>query len=306
MAGNPFLSLLALILTAGGLLLNIFIILSGTHVNVRPINLIYFLEAGGSTWTYFSVCTLSGSQNSNCGSIHAALPFDPASQGFSNVPAGITGSHNFYYYMSRVAWSFYLIASFFAAITLFSGIFACCTRIFGVLSGLNAFMALASQAVCAALMTAWTVKARNAYTSAGQTAGLGRYAYGFTWASFVCFFLAMVFFCTSGGRSKKKNTEEDQVNEHRDTEQIDPAYNTTGSTYQTTGPTYQTTTGPTYQATTTSPTYEATTTNPTYQVDGPTYPAGATPIQPAAATGGFFSRNSGTKNRESGVKDEYS
>jgi len=62
-------------------------------------------------------------------------------------------SGNFYYYLSRVSWSFYLIATFFAACTLAIGIFACCARIAGFLSGFLAFMAMASQAVCAALMT---------------------------------------------------------------------------------------------------------------------------------------------------------
>lgn len=260
--GKPILALLALILVAGGILLDIFVVLSGTKVNTTPINKIYFLEASTqgmgnapatTAWTYFSVCSFINGGPGDCRPVSAAPPFDPPRNfGASpKIPAGFDGT-NFYYYMSRVAWAFYLIALFFGAITLAMGIFACCARIAGFLSGFFASVAALMQAVAAALMTAWTVKARNVFQSSGHAASLGRYAYGFTWASFACFFLAMILFCSSGGSRKNKHQEEER-------QDIDPA---TGQ-----------------------------------------------PIvmeQQQGTSGGFFGRNSSSKNREVGVKDEYS
>lgn len=46
--------------------------------------------------------------------------------------------------------------------------------------------------------SAWTVKGRNAFNAAGQTATLGKKAYGFTWAAFACLFLATFIFCFAG------------------------------------------------------------------------------------------------------------
>lgn len=54
--------------------------------------------------------------------------------------------------------------------------------------------------------SAWTVRGRNALRNAGENASLGKYAYGFTWASFTCFLLAMILFCVGGGVGKEKNT----------------------------------------------------------------------------------------------------
>jgi len=59
--------------------------------------------------------------------------------------------------------------------------------------------------------SAWTVKARNNFRSAGIQSDLGRYAYGFTWATFVCFLLAMILFCCGGAAGKKKDHGDDDM-----------------------------------------------------------------------------------------------
>lgn len=50
------------------------------------------------------------------------------------------------------------------------------------------------------------VKGRNLFNSNGQNATLGKYAFGFEWASFACFFLAMILFCIGGAASKKSSS----------------------------------------------------------------------------------------------------
>ena len=59
-----------------------------------------------------------------------------------------------------------------------------------------------AQLVAAALMTAWTVLARNAFNMNDQTASLGKYAYGFTWGAFAAYLIATVLFCAGGAAGK--------------------------------------------------------------------------------------------------------
>jgi len=102
--------------------------------------------------------------------------------------------------------AFYLVALFFGACALITGLLALCTRFGAYISGLNASIALFFQTLAAALMTAWTVEGRNAFRANGTQANLGKYAYGFTWAAMACYLLATVLFCVGGGVSKNKNS----------------------------------------------------------------------------------------------------
>jgi len=218
MAARPILGLISLILLAGGIVLQFLVILSGA-VSGSPENQIYFLQASTngispqprnpSRWTFFAICGVdSNGHNSNCGSVVPALPFDPPARsnfGTTNgVPAQFIGTHS-YFYLSRFMFAFYLIALFFAVVSFFTGLLALCTRLGSLLSGFNTMIAFFFQALAAALMTAWTVKGRNAFRSNGQSASLGVKAYGFTWAAFACFFLASITFCL-GGRSSDSGT----------------------------------------------------------------------------------------------------
>ncbi|KAJ9623904.1 Eisosomes component [Taxawa tesnikishii (nom. ined.)] len=211
---RPILGLLALILLAGGILLQFLVILSGA-VGGNPENRIWFLQSttNGITgapnparWTFFSVTGVGADgRNANYGSVKAALPFNPP-QNFgttTGVPQAFLGTHK-YYYLSRFMFAFFLIALFFAVCALFTGLLALCTRFGSYLSGLNTMLAFFFQALAASLMTAWTVLGRNHFNSSGQTARLGSYAYGFTWAPVLCFLLSTVLYCI-GGRAGKDN-----------------------------------------------------------------------------------------------------
>lgn len=134
-------------------------------IKSSPINIFYFLEASTngianarnpSRWTYFAVCGAdpSNGQNANCGSIVPALPFDPP-RNFGTqdgVPEQFIGTHQ-YYYLSRFMFAFFLVALFFAAIALVSGLLALCSRLGGYLSSMTTSVALFFQALASALMT---------------------------------------------------------------------------------------------------------------------------------------------------------
>lgn len=225
-AAKPVFGLAALLLVAGGIVMQFFTILSGA-INSAPLNKFYFLQAatGGidnarnpSRWTFFAICGRDPSSglNTNCGSPVPALPFDPPRNfGTTNgVPEQFIGTH-MYFYLSRFMFAFYLIALLFAVCALFTGLLALCSRLGGYLSGLTVSIALFFQALAASLLTAWVVKGRNSFRSANLDASIGRYLLGFAWASFACFFLAAVLFCLGGvlggdrssGVSRRRSTK---------------------------------------------------------------------------------------------------
>jgi hypothetical protein len=214
MAARTVLGLSALFVLAGGILLQFFTILSGA-INSSPINQFYFLETSTagipnarnpSRWTFFAVCGVDGSgHNSNCGSVVPALPFDPP-RNFGtdvNVPQQFIGTHQ-YFYLSRFMFAFYLIALFFAVVALFTGLLALCSRLGGYLSALTTAIALFFQALTAALMTAWIVKGRNAFRSAGFDSHVGVKLIAFTWAAMACFLISTVLFCCGGAAGREK------------------------------------------------------------------------------------------------------
>jgi uncharacterized membrane protein len=68
------------------------------------------------------------------------------------MPEQFIGTHT-YFYLSRFMFALYLVALFFAAVALLSGLLALCSRLGGYLSALTTSVALFFQTVAAALMT---------------------------------------------------------------------------------------------------------------------------------------------------------
>ncbi|CAG9995940.1 unnamed protein product [Clonostachys byssicola] len=207
-AKNAALGIVGLVLLAGSLLLLWFVILSGLTDRV-PLSLVYFLRADTSgitgardvtQWTYFFFC---GQDNNDCGIARPAPAFGKAwDSNAANVPSSLIGPHGddttskTYFYLWRFGWVFFLISLFFQVLALFSGLLACCGRLGAAIASSLTFFALAAHTVAAALMTATFVKARDAFKADGRDASLGRYAFGFVWASWFLLFLALVIFCS--------------------------------------------------------------------------------------------------------------
>lgn len=159
---GPLFGIVSFILLAGGILLQFFIILTGTTES-SPLNQIYFLQSttnripgaiNPARWTYFAVCGVVDGNNANCGPTQAALPFSPADNfgTTTGVPDALIGNGK-YYYMSRTMFAFYLIALFFAVIALFMSGLALCTRLGAYLSGAMTAIALIMQIVASSLQT---------------------------------------------------------------------------------------------------------------------------------------------------------
>ncbi|KAF2757335.1 SUR7-domain-containing protein [Pseudovirgaria hyperparasitica] len=215
-AARPIVGLVSLIILAGGILLQFFIILSGS-INSSPENLVYFLQAttngisnarNPTRWTYFALCGVDGNNhNTDCGSPVPALPFDPK-RNFGTtdgIPESLM-SGNRYYLLSRFSWVFFLVALIFSILTLLTALLALCSRLGAFLTSGLATLAFVFQALAAALMTSWVIMGRNAFRSSGQDASIGRYAMGFAWASVACFLINMVLGCIGGVTGGKSDS----------------------------------------------------------------------------------------------------
>ncbi|KAF2486007.1 SUR7/PalI family-domain-containing protein [Neohortaea acidophila] len=215
------LSITSIILLAGGIVLQFFVILSGVVNNSAPVNLVYFLQAStagitsstvsripaNARWTFFALCGEANGHNANCHQVHPAFPFNPPGREnfgtIRGIPSQFIGTDR-YYYLSRFAFAFFLIALFFAVVSFFLSAFALCARLGAYLTGLTTMLALFFQIVAASLITAWSVLGRDAFRKNGQSAKLGAYGYGFTWAAAACFLLSTILFCV-GGRADKSS-----------------------------------------------------------------------------------------------------
>ena len=163
---GPIFAFASWILLAAAILFQFFVILSGA-VSGDPEPHFWFLSADTSgipnadrftAWTFFAICPISDLGGSAttfaCRGATAALPLNPP-QNFgstTNVPAGFVGTHR-YYYLSRFAFAFYLIALFFSVCALFVGGLALCTRLGSYLSSMAVAVAFFFQALASALLT---------------------------------------------------------------------------------------------------------------------------------------------------------
>jgi len=213
---RPLIAILSAIFLAGAIVIQFFLILSG-GVKSAPETHVYFLQASTNgipnapnpaRWTYWSICGVNQANglNADCGKSHAALPFAPSNRHNFGTETGVPVDfykNHYYYFMSRFAWVFFLIALLFSVFAFLTCGLALCTRIGAYLSGFLTLIAFAWQALAAALMTAWTVQARNVWQHNGHDANLGKYAYGFAWAPVALLLLASIEFCSAGGRSRR-------------------------------------------------------------------------------------------------------
>lgn len=146
-------------------------------------------------------------RNTDCGAVVPALPFDPPHRDDFDttvgVPPAFVGTHH-YYYLSRFAFAFYMVALVFAVLALLTSALALCTRLGAYMAAVNAALAALFQAVAASLVTAWVVEGRDGWRKAGQVAGVGEKALGFTWAAAVCFFVSTVLFCVGGSTARER------------------------------------------------------------------------------------------------------
>lgn len=206
-AANGIRAIAGMVLLAGAIVMTLFVYLAGV-TNTIPFNNTFFLQSETqgiqgardvSQWTYFYICSPG---NVDCSGAWPAPAVGWAwDGGASGVPAELIGDYGngttsmYYYYMWRFGWVTYLIAFTFAVFAWLGGWLACLGRLGAAVSALLAGFSLFFYAIAASLMTATFVKMRDVLNANGYASSLGKYAFGFTWASFACVFLATMIFC---------------------------------------------------------------------------------------------------------------
>lgn len=200
-----------------------FTILAGAR-NGFPLNEFYFLRtttssfssgatsipSGGDTgvvhFTLWNVCGSTGGKNVNCGPVKAAMPFQPQNIfGSSDVPQDFISNSNYWYYLSRFNFAFWLISTILISIAVLASIAACLGRVFAGIASIFTGFALFMHTATAIVSTILYLFARNRFRNAGDTAQVGVKLTAFTWAIWAMLFLAFVMFCSGcccmGGRS---------------------------------------------------------------------------------------------------------
>ncbi|KAK9455105.1 SUR7/PalI family-domain-containing protein [Dipodascopsis uninucleata] len=196
------------------------VMLAGTKDH-NPLNRTFYLEADTSgisgapsltRWTLWNRCSVQNGISSDCTSNKAAYPFKP-SQNFgttSGVPSTLIDHQNRYYYMTRFAYAFFLIAVIFSSLGFLTSFTALFSRLGSGCSSVLTFIALIFDFTAAAIANALFVKARNGFTGDGHSAHLGVKMFAFIWTSVFCLFFASLGFilscCTGRTRSSAYET----------------------------------------------------------------------------------------------------
>lgn len=211
-------TVLNLVLLTGASLLMVFIVLSGS-TNSFPFNTFYSVRADTSAisnaysesdWSFWGVCDNSDMSQCRTG---PAFPLSPVDnfQTIEGVPQDFIDNRDTYFYLSRFAFAFALIGLGFCVFALIVDIAALCfaavDKVAVVLVAVAAFFI----AGFAAMLTAVTVLAKNAFNQADMHATVGTKYMAMTWAAFACILLVFFNTCAANiARSYKSHIEKSQ------------------------------------------------------------------------------------------------
>lgn len=190
-----------LVLLAGTTLLLLFIVLSGSTDHF-PFNEFYIVKANTSdipgapsesAWSFWGVCDANDWNNCTFG---PAFPLSPKDNFHTEVgvPQDFIANRDTYYYLSRFAFAFAILALAFTGFAFLVDLFGLCFSFVDKIVVVLSVIALFFVAAFASVLTAVTILARNAFNSDGMSGKIGVKYLALTWASFVC--VLLVFFLT--------------------------------------------------------------------------------------------------------------
>lgn len=209
----------------------IFLVLSGS-TNHFPFNRFYFVKAdtsgisgapSESSWTFWGVCDSSDFGSCQRGPAYPISPVD--NFGTTNgVPDDFVSNRNTYYYLSRFSFAFTLLGLAFAGFALIVDILGFCFVVIDKIVIFLVVFALIFIAGAAALQTAVSVLARNAFSSANLATHIGVKSTALVWTAFAA--ILIVFFNTCAANianSYKKHIERVRNTQNEDEVYYPPA-----------------------------------------------------------------------------------
>ncbi|AQZ16956.1 SUR7 (YML052W) [Zygosaccharomyces parabailii] len=182
-----------LIFFAGNVLLLLLIIISGGSDNY-PMSRLYWVEGDTSgiphasnttRWTYWGACSRSNGRTNCGGSLGPAYPISPVDNfgTKTNVPHKFISNRDSFYYLTRLAFSFFWIALSFIAISFLIYVGAwfsnAVSHVTWILTGVGCLFNI----VAVIFQTAAAVMARDAFTDDKRHGKLGAPLLGIAWAS---------------------------------------------------------------------------------------------------------------------------
>lgn len=161
-------------------------------------------------WTPYNYCGVQDGNNFNCTGTSAAFPFKPQEAfGTTNgIPSDIIENESTYFYLTRIAYAFYIISAVFLFVTFLFSFLACCSRLGGALGAFISFITFLFIAAASSMITANYVMAKNAFADEGVRAKLGVKMFAFTWTVVACSLLSFIllcFTCTRGRRGRQES-----------------------------------------------------------------------------------------------------
>ncbi|ODQ65692.1 SUR7-domain-containing protein [Nadsonia fulvescens var. elongata DSM 6958] len=215
----------SLFLSAGAVLLLFFIVLAGAR-HSSPLNRFFWIQVdtsaiasastGGVTrWTPYGICGVSNSRNFDCTSNSAAYPFDPVRNFGSaeGLPSSFVNSSSFYYYTSRFAYAFILIALFFMVLSLLAGIVALFSRRSALVANVFNFTSWIFTVIFASLMTAALARGKRAFNGNGNSASIGVKMMSFMWTVVALQTMILIGYLIGLLISPKGNSEKNRNHE---------------------------------------------------------------------------------------------
>lgn len=220
---NTFFNLFFL---AGACLLLIFVVLSGSSRHF-PLNKFYWVEADTSdipnapadtsAWTFWGVCDKNDYSKCLTGPAYPISPEDNFDT-TKNVPQDFLNNQSTYFYLSRFAFAFCLIALGFSGLSLIIGVMGLCFTIIDKVVMFLISVALFFMAAFASFQTAVTVLAKNAFSDEDRHSKVGAKSMGIMWAAFVCLVICWgLTFAANISNSYKKHMA--RVHQHQQEKQ---------------------------------------------------------------------------------------
>lgn len=175
---------------------------AGGSSNHFPLNEFYWLRADTSNirrapneaaWTFWGVCDYNNFNDCTLGPAYPISPVDNFSTE-NGVPQDFIDNKSTYFYLTRFSFAFTLTGLCFTGIALIVDLLGFCFEIIDKVVMAFIVLALLFVAGNAAMQTAATVMARNAFQQDGLYAHIGVKAMGIMWAAVAC--LIIVFFHT--------------------------------------------------------------------------------------------------------------
>ncbi len=206
---------LSFLLVAGATLCLLFVVFSGSVSNF-PFDEFYWLQVDTSTihdagsdvtrWTFWGLChptAYESSKNGNCTSQGPDLPLSPLDN-FGNstsLPQDFVVNRDTYYYLSRFAFPFLLVALIFSGVSFICYIFSPCWKSMRRVTTFFVTFAMIFVLAGSACQTAVSVLAKQKFSDSGRSAKIGPSMMGLCWAAVAC--LLIVFFLTCCGAVRK-------------------------------------------------------------------------------------------------------